>query len=63
MKKIIVSTAVLLVIAIAVIGCMIIFGALSMDYGMDVLLKVGAAILLLGGCSILISFLFKQNSD
>jgi len=63
MKKIIVATAVVFVLAIALIGCMIIFGALSMDYGLNLLLKVGAAVLLLGGCSALLSYLLNRNSE
>ncbi len=57
MKQIVAITAILAVITIAIIGCLYIFEIMSPESALANLTKVVAAIVLLGGCSALISFL------
>ena len=54
MKKILVITAVLSVIAIGTVGCLYIFEVLNYEDSLSNLVKVVGAIVLLGGCSALI---------
>jgi len=61
MKKTIIITAFFAILTLAVFGCIIIFGVMSTDASLELLLKSEAAILLLGGCAILIASLFKGN--
>ncbi len=63
MKRTIIVMAFFLVIALALFGCLAIFGVMETGTAMDYMLKFGAGILLLGVCSIAISFLFKGNSE
>ena len=65
MKKILAVTAVLIIIATAIVGCLYIFEILSYEKAISDLLKLVAAIGLLGGCSALIAFLVpsKNNPD
>jgi len=63
MKKIVTITAVLAVITAATVGCLYIFGVLSFEVAMSNLLKVVAAIVLLGGCSALIAFLMDSRKE
>lgn len=57
MKQIVVITVILTVIAIAILGCLYIFEIMNPDAVFDSLVKVVAAILLLGGCTALIKVL------
>ena len=63
MKKILTITVVLSVFAVATVGCLYIFDMLSYEDAMSNLLKVVAAIVLLGGCSALIAFLMRTNKE
>jgi hypothetical protein len=63
MKQIFTITAVLSVLAVATVGCMYIFDVLSYEDSVSSLLKVVAAIVLLGGCSALVAFLVRLNKD
>jgi len=57
MKQIVSISAVLAVISVAIFGCLYIFGLMSPENVLSNLIKVLAAIVLLGGCSALVVFL------
>ncbi|MGB5629884.1 MAG: hypothetical protein WBM57_10990 [Woeseiaceae bacterium] len=57
MKQIVSISAVLAVVAVAIFGCLYIFGVLGQEIVLSNLVKVLAAIVLLGGCSALVVFL------
>jgi hypothetical protein len=61
MKKILVLTAVLSVIAVATVGCLYIFEVLNYEDSMSNLVKVVGALVLLGGCSALIAGLMGSG--
>ena len=61
MKRIVTVTAILSVLAIAVFGCLIIFEVTTFDVALSNLLKIVAAILLLGGCSALITYFVRSS--
>jgi hypothetical protein len=63
MKQIVVITAILAVITIAIFGCLYIFEIISPEIALTNLTKVVAAIVLLGGCSALISFLTGNKKE
>ena len=63
MKQIVVITAILAVITIAIFGCLYIFEIMSPEIALTNLTKVVAAIVLLGGCSALISFLTGNKKE
>lgn len=63
MKQIFTITAVLSVLAVATVGCMYIFDVLSYESAISSLLKVVAAIVLLGGCSALVTALVGSNKE
>jgi hypothetical protein len=63
MKQIVVITAILAVITIAIFGCLYIFELMSPEIALTNLTKVVAAIVLLGGCSALISFLTGNKKE
>ncbi len=63
MKQTVVITAFFAIVTVAVFGCLRIFDVMSTDAAIDMLLKFEAAIVLLGGCTILLSYLFKGRSD
>jgi hypothetical protein len=63
MKQIVVITAILAVITIAIFGCLYIFELMSPEIALTNLIKVVAAIVLLGGCSALISFLTGNKKE
>lgn len=54
MKQIVSISAVLAVISVAIFGCLYIFGLMSPESVASNLLKVLAAIVLLGGCAALV---------
>ena len=57
MKQLAIITAALSVVTIAVFGCLYIFGMMSYENALTNLLKVVAAIVLLGVCSAVIGLL------
>jgi hypothetical protein len=61
MKNIIKVIAVLCVLAIAIIGCLFIFGVIQFDVAISNLVKVLAAVALLGGCAAIIAALMRNN--
>lgn len=63
MKQIVVITTFFAIITVAVFGCLLIFDVMSSDAAMDMLLKFEAAIVLLGGCAVLLTYLFKGKPD
>ncbi len=62
MKNTVVIVAFFAILALAVIGCLSIFDVMSADASIELLLKVEAAILLLGGCAILLAFVLKRGA-
>jgi type IV secretory pathway VirB2 component (pilin) len=63
MKQIVSISAVLAVISVAIFGCLYIFGLMSPEAALSNLLKVVAAIALLGGCSALVVFLMGSKKE
>jgi hypothetical protein len=63
MKQILTITVVLAVFAIAIVGSLYIFEVLSYEVAMSNLLKVVAAIVLLGSCSAVIAFLMRSKKE
>ena len=61
MKKIAIVCAFLIVLLLAVVGCLAIFGVIDMAAAISVTLKVGGAIVLLGVCSALGSLLLQSS--
>ena len=53
MKQILSICGFLLILLIAIVGCMVIFDVMSMESAESVVLKFGGAIVLLGVCSAL----------
>ena len=58
MKQIILTCAFFLVLLLAILGCLYIFGVVSAAYAGSTLLKFGSAIVLLGGCAALLAWIF-----
>jgi len=54
MKQIVTISAILAIIAVAIFGCLYIFGLISPEIATSNFAKVIAAIALLGGCSALV---------
>lgn len=63
MKRTITIMASFVVLTVAILGCLAIFGVMKMDTAMGYMLKFSGGIVLLGLCSILLGFLFKGNSE
>ena len=63
MKQIGSITFVLAVFAVAIVGCLYIFDILSYEDSVSNLLEVVAAIVLLGGCLALITFLTRSKKE
>ena len=63
MKQIVIITAVLAVITIAIFGCLYIFELMSPEIALTNLTKIVAAIVLLGGCSALITALTGKKKE
>lgn len=63
MKQIVSISAVLAVIAVAIFGCLYIFSLMSPEAVLSNLVKVLAAIVLLGGCSALVVFLTGNKKE
>ena len=61
MRQIAIVSAFFIVILVAVVGLLIIFDIMTFDSGMSMMLKFGAAIVLLGACSALISFMMRAK--
>ena len=50
MKQILTICGMLVVLLVAIVGCMVIFDAISMESAESIVLKFGGAIVLLGVC-------------
>lgn len=61
MKQIVLVTAILCVLAVAILGSLSIFEVMSYDAALSGLLKTVSAVVLLGGCSALIMFLVRSK--
>ena len=61
MKPIISITVLLAILALAIIGVLYIFEMISVGYATSTLIKVEAAIILLGGCSALVALLTRSE--
>jgi hypothetical protein len=61
MKKIAVICAFFIVVLAAIVGLMIVFGMMSFESGMSNILKFGAAIIILGVASALISLMMNSK--
>ena len=62
MKTIAIISAVLAVLAVAITGCLYIFGVSDFEESVGLLMKVVAAIVLLGGCAALIAVLMPDRT-
>ena len=63
MKRILMITVILSVIAVAVFGCLMIFEVISAETAISSLTKIVGAFVLLGGCTALISFVLRSNKS
>ena len=63
MKQILSIALVLVVLAVAILGCLAIFDVMSYEYAMSNLMKVVAAIVLLGSCSAAITALMRSKKE
>jgi len=61
MKQILMITAILSILAVALFGCLYIFEVLSYESALSNLVKFVAAIVLLGGCSALVMALMRSK--
>ena len=61
MHRIAIICAFLLVIMLALVGCLIIFDVMSLDSGVSNMLKFGGAIFLLGVCAALIKMMVDSK--
>ena len=57
MRQIAIICVFLIVILLALVGCLVIFDVMDIDKGLDTMLKFGGAIVLLGVCAGAISAL------
>ena len=63
MKQIAVICAILVVMLVAVVGCLAIFDIITVDMSQSIVMKVGAAIVLLGVCTALITLILRATRD
>ncbi len=63
LETIISTTLILAIIGIAIVGCLSIFGVLSMEQSKSMLIKTEAALLLLGGCAALIALVTGKKKE
>lgn len=65
MKQILTICGLLVVLLVAIVGCMVIFDVISMAAAEGIVLKFGGAIVLLGVCSALVMMLMggKGSQD
>ena len=63
MKQILSIALVLVVLAVAILGCLAFFDVMSYEYAMSKLMKVVAAIVLLGGCSAANTALMRSKKE
>jgi len=63
MKQILSICGFLVILLVAIVGCMVIFDVMSMESAESVVLKFGGAIVLLGVCSALVMMLMGGDKD
>lgn len=63
MKQILTICALFLVLMLAIVGCMAIFDLMTIDKAVDVVIKIGAVIVLLGACAALIRVLMGPQKE
>jgi hypothetical protein len=63
MKKIIAITGFFAILGIAIVGCLYIFDVMAFEAAKSLLLKTEAAIILLGGCTALITLLMSSKQE
>ena len=63
MRQIVMVCGILIVLLLATLGCLFIFGIMSMDSAVSSLLKFGAAIVLLGGCAAAITLMMRKKEE
>lgn len=63
MKQILTICALFLVLLLAIVGCMTIFDLMTIDKAVDVVIKIGAVIVLLGACAALIRVLMGPQKE
>ena len=63
MKQILAICGLLIILLVAVLGCMVIFDVITMELAESVVLKWGGAIVLLGICSALVKMLMSSTQD
>jgi len=61
MKQILTICAFLIILLLAIVGCLFIFGVMDLESSLSVMLKFGGAILLLGVCSALVTALMSRT--
>jgi hypothetical protein len=61
MKQILMICAFLIILLLAIVGCLFIFGVMELESATSILLKFGGAILLLGACAALATLLMGKN--
>ena len=63
MKQILMICAFLIILLLAIVGCLFIFGVMDLESSMSVLLKFGGAIVLLGVCAALVTLLMGSDDN
>ena len=63
MKQILTICALFLVLLLSIVGCLTIFDLMAVDTAVDVTLKFGGVILLLGICAALIKVLMGSRKE
>jgi len=61
MKQILMICAFLIILLLAIVGCLFIFGVMDLESAMSSLLRFGGAILLLGACAALATALMGRS--
>jgi hypothetical protein len=61
MKQILMICAFLIILLLAIVGCLFIFGVMELESATSILLKFGGAIVLLGVCAALVTLLMGKN--
>jgi len=61
MKQILMICAFLIVLLLAFVGCLFIFGVMELESATSTLLKFGGAIVLLGACAALLTLLMSKD--
>lgn len=61
MRQILLTCILFLVLLVAIVGCLAIFGVVAVDTALATALRFGAAIVFLGGCAALATLLFGRK--